>query len=103
MKIIRHFPEIYRVLEKNGTIGTQRPCSCRGFCYESPNYQLIRYYAISEQLFFYKFIRSDIRSPKCRHFFSHDSNSELYVSGFIWSGSRSSRNIYRFPKQSMSM
>lgn len=45
MKIIRRFPEIYRVSEKNGTIGTQDPCSCRGFCYECPNYQLIRYYA----------------------------------------------------------
>lgn len=55
---------------------------------------LLRYaICISDQLFFYKFIHSDTRSPKCRHIFSHDYNSELYVSGFIWSGSRSSRNI----------
>lgn len=40
------FPrDLSRFRKKNGTIGTQDPCSCRGFCYESSNYQLIRYYA----------------------------------------------------------
>lgn len=38
-------PRFIAFQKKNGTIGTQDPCSCRGFCYESSNYQLIRYYA----------------------------------------------------------